>query len=325
MLKPDMTARRVATTVLRYGLAVVSVAVALSVTLLVRSGVLVAPVFFLAIILSAWFGGTRPGLAAALLATLAIDYFFLPPVYAWTFDGAEAPSLLVFFLSAMLVSSWSAARKRAETLLRQARDAMEAQVRERTADLNQTNEQLQAEIAERRRIAETLRERADLLALTHDTVFVRDLHDVITYWDRGAEALHGWTREEVVGTVSHQLTRTIFPAPLEAINAELLRTGRWEGDLIHTKCDGTQVVVASRWSLQRDEQGNPVAILETNNGAGPGAARPDVHSVLQHEGAGAGDRAGDQSQDCGAARGAAGGGAARRARGYRTVYPADRA
>jgi PAS domain S-box-containing protein len=49
------------------------------------------------------------------------------------------------------------------------------------------------------------------------------------------------------------------------IKAELLRTGRWEGELIHTKRDGTQVVVASRWSLQRDEQDLPVAILETNN------------------------------------------------------------
>jgi PAS domain S-box-containing protein len=157
------------------------------------------------------------------------------------------------------------ARKHAETLLRHARDEMEAQVRERTADLKQTNEQLQAEIAERRRITETLRERANLLDLTHDTVFVRDMRDVITYWNRGAEALYGWTREEAVGTVSHQLTQTIFPAPLEKINAELLRTGRWEGELIHTKRDGTRVVVASRWSLQRDEHGNPVAILETNN------------------------------------------------------------
>jgi two-component system, LuxR family, sensor kinase FixL len=121
------------------------------------------------------------------------------------------------------------------------------------------------EIEDRKRAEEALREQASLLDLTHDTVFVRDMHDVITYWNRGAEELYGWTRDEAVGKVTHQLTQTIFPTPLAEINAELLRMGRWEGELIHTKRDGTQVVVASRWSLQRDEQGRPSAILETNN------------------------------------------------------------
>jgi PAS domain S-box-containing protein len=124
---------------------------------------------------------------------------------------------------------------------------------------------LQQEVAERRRAEEILRERASLLDLTHDTVFVRDMNDVITYWNRGAEELYGWTNQEAVGQVSHQLMRTIFPEPLDAINTNLLRTGRWEGELIHTTRDGTRVVAASRWSLQRDEGGNPIAILETNN------------------------------------------------------------
>jgi PAS domain S-box-containing protein len=53
--------------------------------------------------------------------------------------------------------------------------------------------------------------------------------------------------------------------PLEEITAELIRTGRWEGELVHTKKDGTQAIVASRWSVQRDARGRPVATLETNN------------------------------------------------------------
>ena len=121
------------------------------------------------------------------------------------------------------------------------------------------------DITERKQAEEALREQASLLDLTHDSVFVRDMNDVITYWNRGAEELYGWTRDEAVGKVSHQLMQTILPMPLEEINAELLRTGRWEGELIHTKRDGTQVVVTSRWSLERDELGNPLAVLETNN------------------------------------------------------------
>ena len=117
----------------------------------------------------------------------------------------------------------------------------------------------------RRQADKVLSEQASLLDLTHDTVFTRDMIDVITYWNRGAEELYGWTRKEALGKVTHQLMQTIFPAPLAEINAELLRTGRWEGELVQTKRDGTRVVVASRWALQRDQQGRSVAILETNN------------------------------------------------------------
>ena len=265
MSEPDTPKSHSVAVIGRYALAVLCVAVALMTTSLLQSGALFAPLFFLAIILSAWFGGMGPGLLAALLATICIDYFFLAPVYNFKFNLSHLPQLLVFFISAVLVSSWSAVRKRAETLLRRARDEQEAKVQERTADLKQANEKLQSEITERQRVEQTLRQRADLLDLTHDTIFARDMNDVITYWNRGAEELYGWKKEEAIGKISHELTQTVFPAPLEEINETLLRSDRWEGELIHTKRDGSKVVVASRWSLQRDERGAPLAILETNN------------------------------------------------------------
>ena len=67
------------------------------------------------------------------------------------------------------------------------------------------------DIEDLKRAEEVLREQARLLDLTHDTVFVRDMNDVITYWNRGAEALYGWSRDEAVGKISHQLTQTISP------------------------------------------------------------------------------------------------------------------
>jgi PAS domain S-box-containing protein len=109
-----------------------------------------------------------------------------------------------------------------------------------------------------------LREQARLLDLTHDAIFVRDMRDVITYWNRGAEGRYGWPREHALGKISHQLLRTVFVEPLEATRAQLLRTGRWEGELVHTKRDGTQLNVESRWSLERDRRGTAIAILETN-------------------------------------------------------------
>jgi PAS domain S-box-containing protein len=91
------------------------------------------------------------------------------------------------------------------------------------------------------------------------------MQDVITYWNHGAEELYGWQRDEAVGKTTHEILQTRFPEPLAQISAQLLRTARWEGELVHTKRDGAQVLVASRWALQRDERGDPVAVLETNN------------------------------------------------------------
>jgi PAS domain S-box-containing protein len=110
-----------------------------------------------------------------------------------------------------------------------------------------------------------LRSQSGLLDLTHDTIFARDMGDVIFYWNRGAEEQYGWKREEAIGKVSHELMQTTFPIALGKIMSELLRTDRWEGELVHTRKDGTQAIVASRWSVQRDARGRPRGILETNN------------------------------------------------------------
>jgi PAS domain S-box-containing protein len=110
-----------------------------------------------------------------------------------------------------------------------------------------------------------LREQANLLDLTHDAIYVRDMNGTVKYWNRGAEELYGWAAEQAVGSATHELLKTIFQAPLEQIEEEVIGEGRWEGELVQTRKDGSQVVVASRWSLQRDESSAPVAILIINN------------------------------------------------------------
>src|SRR4029077_12948484 len=121
----------------------------------------------------------------------------------------------------------------------------------------------------RRRVeAELLAERTQqgsLLNLTHDSIFFRDMDFIISYWNLGAQELYGWAPEDAIGKHSRQLLQTVFPAPLEDVHAELLRTGRWEGELKRTTAQGTPVVVAARYALRRDEQARPVAILETSN------------------------------------------------------------
>jgi two-component system sensor kinase FixL len=108
-----------------------------------------------------------------------------------------------------------------------------------------------------------LREKANVLEVAHEAIFVRDPNDVITYWSHGSEQLYGWTREEAVGRVWHELLEPIYPAPLEQITAELARADSWEGELVYMRSDGQRVVVESRWSLYRDERHRSVATVHT--------------------------------------------------------------
>ncbi|MBY5705751.1 PAS domain S-box protein [Rhizobium leguminosarum] len=108
------------------------------------------------------------------------------------------------------------------------------------------------------------REQGRLLNMTNDAVLVRDAADVITYWNRGAEDLYGWSQTEALGKVAHELLRTSFPATLKEINEALRHSGRWEGELIHTAKNGTKLTVASRWSQRGNERGCSVGTLEIN-------------------------------------------------------------
>ena len=98
------------------------------------------------------------------------------------------------------------------------------------------------DIDDRKRAEETLRKQANLLDLTHDTILVTDMEGLIKYWNRGAEEQYGWSAEQAVGTVVHDLLKTVFPVPLEQIKAEVTRTGRWEGELVHTRKDKTESI-----------------------------------------------------------------------------------
>ncbi|HEY9899956.1 MAG TPA: PAS domain S-box protein [Pantanalinema sp.] len=105
-----------------------------------------------------------------------------------------------------------------------------------------------------------MRRRAELLDVIHDAVTVRDLSNRITFWNRGAELLYGWSSAEVIGQVAHHLLRTRFPSSFEEVMSALHRTGQWEGELLHFRRDGSAMDVASRWILRRDEAGTPYEI-----------------------------------------------------------------
>jgi PAS domain S-box-containing protein len=109
-----------------------------------------------------------------------------------------------------------------------------------------------------------LRAQATLLDLSHDMIFVRDRTGVITFWNRTAAQVYGWSAAEAVGCVADTLLATRYPQARESVEAALLAQGTWEGTLEQRTRDGDWRVLDSRWVIQRDAQGRAVGVLETH-------------------------------------------------------------
>src|SRR6266436_8633585 len=140
-----------------YAMAALSVGIAAFITLKLGSVIKhPATLFFCSVMFSSWYGGIWPGAFAALLSVVALDYYFIQPLYALGISLEEAPDMIVFVSTALFIGWLSGEQKRAKGSLRQARDELDAKVRGRTAELKRANEQLQSEIAEREAAEERL-------------------------------------------------------------------------------------------------------------------------------------------------------------------------
>ena len=160
--------------VFRYGLAVLSVAIALGVKLILLHFDFSYPLstsFLLAIAITFWYAGTGPGILSVLLSFIAFAFFVLPyqvdyrivlpdgstkPVYVSGVNASHIQYFFYFALLALLMSWFSSSRRRAEQSLSQARRELETKVEERTAKLSLANEELQTEIGERKSAEEKL-------------------------------------------------------------------------------------------------------------------------------------------------------------------------
>src|SRR5436190_7063173 len=87
----------------------------------------------------------------------------------------------------------------------------------------------------------TIREQAALLEVAQEAILVRELGGTIIFWNRAAEQLYGWAREEAVGNDTRAILATHFPRPFGELLSELRDTGRWEGELVHRRRNGSRI------------------------------------------------------------------------------------
>jgi PAS domain S-box-containing protein len=110
-----------------------------------------------------------------------------------------------------------------------------------------------------------LEEHSELLDLVSDTIVVREMSGAIRYWNKAAERLYGFSKNEALGQNYHELLKTEFPKPLADIEQEVLADGSWDGELTHISRDGSVVFVMSRWSATLDETGGQPSFFEIDS------------------------------------------------------------
>ena len=123
---------------------------------------------------------------------------------------------------------------------------------------------IRSDITERKRAEEQIREQAALLDQAQDAILVRDLDQNILFWSKGAEKIYGWTAEEVIGKNAEELLFKDHSAQFNTARQAIIQHGEWKGEVHQTRRDGTEIIVESRWTLVRDEQGRPKSILVIN-------------------------------------------------------------
>jgi PAS domain S-box-containing protein len=116
------------------------------------------------------------------------------------------------------------------------------------------------DITERKGAELKIQEQANLLELASDAIVVRDLEEKVRFWNDGAHRLYGWTAQEALGS---DFVRLVYeePTAFEEAKRTLLEKKGWSGEVKKIRKGGSEIIVASRWTLLSDDAGKPRAIL----------------------------------------------------------------
>jgi len=143
-------------------------------------------------------------------------------------------------------------------------------LRQQGGEMARTNQALLSILEDERRARAAVRDSQDqiaeqtaLLNKARDAIVIRDIDGKITYWNRGAERIHGWSREEVLG---RDISKKLYPNPkvINNIYKLFMDQDEWAGEVAHLTKDGREIIVQVHATLIRDDEGHPRSMLEIN-------------------------------------------------------------
>jgi PAS domain S-box-containing protein len=208
---------------------------------------------------------TAPAFEMALMSgdlDLIISDFTLP-----TFDGLKAlgmarerlPDVPFILFSGSIGEEFAIdclKQGAVDYVLKQRPKRLIAAIRQGLAVAEQKAKQREAELR--------VREQAALLDKAQDAIMVTDMEERITFWNKSAERIYGWTVAETIGQRADRLLSKGDPSRLRDAVRQVDDRGEWMGELEQARRDGTPLIVESRWSLVRDSEGRAKARLIIN-------------------------------------------------------------
>ncbi|MGB7378969.1 MAG: PAS domain S-box protein, partial [Rivularia sp. (in: cyanobacteria)] len=120
------------------------------------------------------------------------------------------------------------------------------------------------DISQRKASEQKLQTQAALLDVVTNAILVKDIHNRILYWNKGAENIYGWQAHEVYNQKSSRLLHEEHSSEQDDALLSVINTGVWQGELHQVTKKGKNIIVESRWTLLRDEKGQPKSILAEN-------------------------------------------------------------
>jgi PAS domain S-box-containing protein len=113
------------------------------------------------------------------------------------------------------------------------------------------------DITEQKAAETRLSEQNEMLSNSHEGVMIVSLSNAITFWNRGAERLFGWTAAEAIGKTPEQLLKLGNPKIVATLRSATERDGAWSGELRPQGRDGRELLVDCHVTLVRNEAGQP--------------------------------------------------------------------